>query len=251
MITSASNKKIKDIQKLKENKNIKKYGLYLIEGRHLVEEAIEANVVEEIIISENYEEFSLIEAFSGEITRVSNSVMKNISDTITSQGIIAICKVVNKELEINKYSKVLILDRIQDPGNLGTIIRTADAFDFDCIILGKGTTSLYGQKVIRSTQGSNFHIDCFDNVELVKLLDEMSEFNIFATSLKADKYIEQLNNISGKVAVVFGNEGAGVSEDILEKVNNLLKISMPGRAESLNVSIAAGIVMHYISTNLK
>ena len=251
MITSVSNKKIKDIQKLKENKNIKKYGLYLIEGRHLVEEAIEANVVEEIIISENYEEFSLIEAFSGEITKVSNSVMKNISDTITSQGIIAICKVVNKELEINKYSKVLILDRIQDPGNLGTIIRTADAFDFDCIILGKGTTSLYGQKVIRSTQGSNFHIDCFDNVELVKLLDEMSEFNIFATSLKADKYIEQLNNISGKVAVVFGNEGSGVSEDILEKVNNLLKISMPGRAESLNVSIAAGIVMHYISTNLK
>ena len=251
MITSVSNKKIKDIQKLKENKNIKKYGLYLIEGRHLVEEAIEANVVEEIIISENYEEFSLIEAFSGEITKVSNSVMKNISDTITSQGIIAVCKVVNKELEINKYSKVLILDRIQDPGNLGTIIRTADAFDFDCIILGKGTTSLYGQKVIRSTQGSNFHIDCFDNVELVKLLDEMSEFNIFATNLKADKYIEQLNNISGKVAVVFGNEGAGVSEDILEKVNNLLKISMPGRAESLNVSIAAGIVMHYISTNLK
>ena len=251
MITSVSNKKIKDIQKLKENKNIKKYGLYLVEGKHLIEEALEAKVVEEIIISENFEEFSLIEAFSGEITKVSNNVMKNITDTITSQGIIAICKVVKKELEINKYNKVLILDRIQDPGNLGTIIRTADAFDFDCIILGKGTTSLYGQKVIRSTQGSNFHIDCFDNINLVNLLDEMSEFNIFATSLKADKYIEQLNSISGKVAVVFGNEGAGVSEDILEKVNNLLKISMPGRAESLNVSIAAGIVMHYISTILK
>lgn len=251
MITSVSNKKIKDIQKLKENKNIKKYGLYLIEGKHLVEEALEVKVVEEIIVSENFEEFSLIETFKGEITRVSQNVMKTISDTITSQGIIAICKVVNKELEINKYSKVLILDRVQDPGNLGTIIRTADAFAFDCIILGKGTTSLYGQKVIRSTQGSNFHIDCFDNIGLVNLLDKMSNFNIFATSLKADKYIEQLNNISGKVAVVFGNEGAGVSEEILEKVNNLLKISMPGRAESLNVSIAAGIVMHYISTNLK
>ena len=79
----------------------------------------------------------------------------------------------------------------------------------------------------------------------------MQNFNIFATSLKADKYIEQLDNITGKVAVVFGNEGAGVSEEILSKVNNLLKISMPGRAESLNVSIAAGIVMHYISINLK
>ena len=251
MITSASNKRIKDIQKLKENKNIKKYGRYLIEGKHLVEEALDAKVVEEIIVSESFEEYNIVDSFEGDLIKVTDSVLKSISDTITSQGIIAVCRIVKKELDINNYSKVLILDKIQDPGNLGTIIRTADAFNFDCIILGKGTTSLYGQKVIRSTQGSNFHIDCFDNIDLVKLIDEMNDFNIFATSLKADKYIEQLDNITGKVAVVFGNEGAGVSEEILSKVNNLLKISMPGRAESLNVSIAAGIVMHYISTNLK
>ena len=251
MITSASNKRIKDIQKLKENKNIKKYGRYLIEGKHLVEEALDAKVVEEIIVSESFEEYNIVDSFEGELIKVTDSVLKSMSDTITSQGIIAVCRTVKKELDINNYSKVIILDKIQDPGNLGTIIRTADAFNFDCIILGKGTTSLYGQKVIRSTQGSNFHIDCFDNIDLVELIDEMHEFNIFATSLKADKYIEQLDNITGKVAVVFGNEGAGVSEEILSKVNNLLKISMPGRAESLNVSIAAGIVMHYISTKLK
>ena len=251
MITSANNKRIKDIQKLKENKNIKKYGRYLIEGKHLVEEALDAKVVEEIIVSESFEEYNIVDSFEGDLIKVTDSVLKSISDTITSQGIIAVCRTVKKELDINNYSKVLILDKIQDPGNLGTIIRTADAFNFDCIILGKGTTSLYGQKVIRSTQGSNFHIDCFDNIDLVELIDEMHEFNIFATSLKADKYIEQLDNITGKVAVVFGNEGAGVSEEILSKVNNLLKISMPGRAESLNVSIAAGIVMHYISTKLK
>ena len=251
MITSASNKRIKDIQKLKENKNIKKYGRYLIEGKHLVEEALDAKVVEEIIVSESFEEYNIVDSFEGELIKVTDSVLKSMSDTITSQGIIAVCRTVKKELDINNYSKVLILDKIQDPGNLGTIIRTADAFNFDCIILGKGTTSLYGQKVVRSTQGSNFHIDCFDNMDLVELIDEMHEFNIFATSLKADKYIEQLDNITGKVAVVFGNEGAGVSEEILSKVNNLLKISMPGRAESLNVSIAAGIVMHYISTKLK
>ena len=251
MITSASNKRIKDIQKLKENKNIKKYGRYLIEGKHLVEEALDAKVVEDIIVSESFEEYDIVDSFEGDLIKVTDSVLKSISDTITSQGIIAVCRIVKKELDINNYSKVLILDKIQDPGNLGTIIRTADAFNFDCIILGKGTTSLYGQKVVRSTQGSNFHIDCFDNMDLVELIDEMNEFNIFATSLKADKYIEQLDNITGKVAVVFGNEGAGVSEEILSKVNNLLKISMPGRAESLNVSIAAGIVMHYISTNLK
>ena len=251
MITSASNKRIKDIQKLKENKNIKKYGRYLIEGKHLVEEALDAKVVEEIIVSESFEEYNIVDSYEGDLIKVTDSVLKSISDTITSQGIIAVCRIVKKELDINNYSKVLILDKIQDPGNLGTIIRTADAFNFDCIILGKGTTSLYGQKVIRSTQGSNFHIDCFDKIDLVELIEEMHEFNIFATSLKADKYIEQLDNITGKVTVVFGNEGAGVSEEILSKVNNLLKISMPGRAESLNVSIAAGIVMHYISTNLK
>ncbi len=251
MITSVSNKKIKDIQKLKENKNIKKYGKYLIEGKHLVEEAMQVNVVEEIVISEGFDEYKLIEAFQGEITKVADSVMRHLSDTITTQGILAVCNIEDKKLDIKKYKKVLILDRVQDPGNLGTIIRTADAFAFDCIILGKGTTSLYGQKVIRSTQGSNFHIDCFDNVDLVDLLEQMKDFSIFATSLKADKYIEQLDDITGNVAVIFGNEGAGVSEEILGKVNNLLKISMPGKAESLNVSIAAGIVMHYISTNLK
>ena len=251
MITSASNKRIKDIQKLKENKNIKKYGKYLIEGKHLVEEALDAKVVEEIIVSESFEEYNIVDSFEGDLIKVTDSVMKSISDTITTQGIIAVCHIDKKELDINNYSKVLILDKVQDPGNLGTIIRTADAFNFDCIILGKGTTSLYGQKVIRSTQGSNFHLDCFDNIDLLELIDKMSNFNIFATSLKADKYIEQLDNITGKIAVIFGNEGAGVSEEILSKVNNLLKISMPGRAESLNVSIAAGIVMHYISTKLK
>ena len=79
----------------------------------------------------------------------------------------------------------------------------------------------------------------------------MKEFNIYATSLKADKYLEELDNITGRVAIIFGNEGSGVANEILDEVNNLLKINMPGRAESLNVSIAAGIVMHYISSILK
>ena len=79
----------------------------------------------------------------------------------------------------------------------------------------------------------------------------MKEFNIYATSLKADKYLEELDNITGRVAIIFGNEGSGVADEILDEVNNLLKINMPGRAESLNVSIAAGIVMHYISSILK
>ena len=162
MITSVTNKKIKEIHKLKENRNIKKYQKYLIEGIHLVEEALESELVEEIIVLENFTNSKVFDNFYGEVTIVSENVFKSLTDTVTTQGVIAVCKIENKQLDITKYSRVLILDQVQDPGNLGTIIRTADAFSFDCIILGKGTTSIYGQKVIRSTQGSNFHIDCFD-----------------------------------------------------------------------------------------
>ena len=101
-----------------------------------IEEALEANVVEEIIVSESFEDYSIVDTFGGDLTKITDSVMKSVSDTITTQGIIAVCSINEKELDITKYSKVLILDKIQDPGNLGTIIRTADAFDFDCIILG-------------------------------------------------------------------------------------------------------------------
>lgn len=96
MITSASNKRIKDIQKLKENKNIKKYGRYLIEGKHLVEEALNAKVVEEIIVSERFDDYNIVDSFTGNLIKVTDSVMKNISDTITTQGIIAVCRIDKK-----------------------------------------------------------------------------------------------------------------------------------------------------------
>mgnify|MGYP000963781421 CR=1 FL=1 len=251
MITSVTNKKIKEIQKLKENRNIKKYKKYLIEGIHLVEEALMSESVEEIIVSENFTNSTVFDNFYGEVTIVSENVFKSLTDTVTTQGVVAVCKIEDKNLDISKYKRVLILDQVQDPGNLGTIIRTADAFSFDCIILGKGTTSIYGQKVIRSTQGSNFHIDCFDNIDILDLISKMDNFDLYATSLKGDKYLEQIDNVGEKVAVIFGNEGAGVAEEILDKVNNLLKINMTGKAESLNVAVAAGIVMHYIATKCK
>ena len=246
MITSVTNKKIKEIHKLKENRNIKKYQKYLIEGVHLVEEALKSELVEEIIVSETNSK--VFDNFYGEVTIVSENVFKSLTDTVTTQGVIAVCKIKNKQLDISKYSRVLIIDQVQDPGNLGTIIRTADAFSFDCIILGKGTTSIYGQKVIRSTQGSNFHIDCFDNIDILDVIPKMEDFDLYATSLKGDRYLEQIDSVGEKVAVIFGNEGSGVSEEILDKVNNLLKINMTGQAESLNVAVAAGIVMHYIAT---
>ena len=251
MITSESNKKIKELIKLKENKNIKKYKKYLIEGTHLVEEALKKGIVEEIIVEENYKDDRNLLKKSNSHSIVSKKIIKLFTDTVTNQGIVAVCKIEEKQLNIVDYNKVLILDRIQDPGNLGTIIRTADAFNFDCVVLGENTTSLYGSKVMRSMQGSNFHLDCYENIKLLSLIDEMKDFNIYATSLKGDKYLEEIDNFSSKVAVVLGNEGQGVAPEILEKVDNLLKISMPGAAESLNVAISAGIILHYITIKTK
>ena len=128
--------------------------------------------------------------------------MKSISDTITTQGIIAVCRIDKKELDINNYSKVLILDKVQDPGNLGTIIRTADASIWLHYSGQRNDKFIWSKSYSKYTR-EQLSYRLLDNIDLVELIDEMHEFNIFATSLKADKYIEQLDNITGKVAVVF------------------------------------------------
>lgn len=248
LITSINNQKIKHILKLKEIKNVKKYSKYFLDGLHLVEEAILYNKsnIEEIFIVENFNKKNSVDLSSFKITYITEQVAKHISETVNTQGIFAICNIQDEKVDINKYSKVVILDKIQDPGNLGTIIRTADAFGYDCVILGKGTTSIYNQKVIRSMQGSNFHIDCYDNIDLLEELDNMENFNIFATSLDTDNYIDNITKIDGKIAIIFGNEANGVSEEVMKKVNKKIKIEMKGKAESLNVAVSAGILMHHI-----
>ena len=251
MITSVTNKKIKEIHKLKENRNIKKYQKYLIEGVHLVEEALKSELVEEIIVSENFTNSKVFDNFYGEVTIVSENVFKSLTDTVTTQGVIAVCKIKNKQLDISKYSRVLIIDQVQDPGNLGTIIRTADAFSFDCIILGKGTTSIYGQKVIRSTQGSNFHIDCFDNIDILDVIPKMEDFDLYATSLKGDRYLEQIDSVGEKVAVIFGNEVKGVAQEVVSLSDGVIEIPQYGTKHSLNVSVSAGIVIWEMTKLLK
>ena len=245
MITSASNKRIKDIQKLKDNKNIKKYGRYLIEGKHLVEEALDAKVVEEIIVSESFEEYNIVDSFEGDLIKVTDSVLKSISDTITSQGIIALCRIEKKELDINNYSKVLILDKIQDPGNLGTIIRTADAAGFDAVVLGEGCVDVYNDKVVRSMQGSQFHVAIYhENLTDVYGKLKENDIPIAVTALHRDA--KDFKWLTGRdsVAIVVGNEGNGVRQELIDSADHVIQIPMFGQAESLNVAIATGILMY-------
>lgn len=251
MIYSSNNPKIKNIIKLKDIKNIKKQKKYLVEGLHLLEEALNSNIVETIIKSESFDKTISFDISGIEILTVDDKAIKLLSDTVTSPGIFAVCKIEEKVFDIEKYKKVIILDKVQDPGNLGTIIRTADAFDFDAVILSKGTTNIYSPKVMRSMQGSNFHIDFFDNIDLPTFLDTIQDFDILATSLDTDEALEDIITLKSKCAVILGNEANGVSAETLERVNRKVKITMPGQAESLNVAVAAGIMMHYIKNVLK
>jgi|SRR5690625_659449 len=243
MITSTQNSQVKKWKKLHTRKGRIKTGLFLVEGFHLIEEAKQSNwEITEIIIREDVDVPTWCE--DQFIHIVSEAVFQHIAQTNTPQGIIGVVKM--KEWARFTGNHVILIDRIQDPGNLGTIIRTADAAGFSAVILGKGTVDLYNDKVIRATQGSLFHIPILQ----AGLIDEISElkregFSVWATALEdSTKYTEL--EVPKKVALVLGNEGSGIDEGILHVADSVVNIPIYGKAESLNVSIAAGILMYYL-----
>ncbi|MBP2077386.1 TrmH family RNA methyltransferase [Oceanobacillus polygoni] len=243
MITSVKNEKVKQWKKLHKRRERTQAGAFLVEGFHLVEEAVNSNwTVREVIIQEDVEQPSWTDSYP--VVIVSENVMAHITQTTTPQGIIAVIE--SCEQTKRSGNHLLLIDSIQDPGNLGTIIRTADAAGMDGILLGDGTVDLYNDKVIRSTQGSIFHIPIF-HANLEEVLSDLKEegFSIWATALEnASNY----NDITpeGKVAIILGNEGAGVQAELIKQADRSVKIPIYGQAESLNVSIAAGILMYHL-----
>lgn len=245
MISSVQNDKVKAWRKLKKRKERTHSKTFLIEGFHLLEEAVKSEwKINEIIVQDNLE----FPDWFGDylITEVSDNVFEHISQTKSPQGVAA---VIEMNPSVNRTGNfILLIDSVQDPGNLGTIIRTADAAGFDGIVLGSGTVDLFNDKVIRSTQGSLFHIPIYH----ANLFEEMNilkgnGFKIWATALaNAQKYSDV--KVAEKVAIIVGNEGAGVQQEILELADTIVNIPIHGKAESLNVSIAAGILMYYVKS---
>src|SRR5699024_1550997 len=181
-------------------------------------------------------------------TTVTKKVFEYFSNTEHPQGIAAVVKM--KPLEIKRNSPVLLIDEIRDPGNLGTIIRTADAAGFKTIILGEGTVDLYNDKVIRATQGCIFHIHIMEgnlSREIVNLQKE--DFQVWASALsKAVAY--DTVRVTEKVALIIGNEGRGIDRSLIDMADRRVKIPIYGKAESLNAGVAAGILMYYIKGKL-
>lgn len=241
MITSVQNNQVKSWKKLHQRKHREQTKTFIIEGYHSVEEAKKSEwEIECLIIREGTtvpdwtaEENSII---------VSEQVFRHLAQTRTPQGIMAIVRM--KQFTSLSGRHFLLIDQVQDPGNLGTIIRTADAAGYDGVVLGEGTVDLYNDKVIRATQGSLFHLPII-NADLSEQIAQLKNdgFEILASSLQNAVNYTEIRKPE-KLALILGNEGAGVSQELIQAADQCIKIPIYGQAESLNVSIAAGILMY-------
>ncbi|PLT32329.1 RNA methyltransferase [Bacillus sp. V5-8f] len=246
-IESAKNPKVKQWKKLLTKKERDKTGKFLIEGFHLVEEALkEKNLVQQVILSQEVEVPLRFKLDGIEVIHAANDVLNAISDTETPQGIVAICG--QKQVDINESNpaRLLLIDAVQDPGNIGTMIRTADAAGMDAVILGEGCADLYNPKTIRSTQGSVFHLPILKR-NLAETIDWLitRDIPVYGTALDGGVSFEETEK-SEAFALLVGNEGQGVSKDLLSKATKNLYIPIYGKSESLNVGIAAGILMYHL-----
>lgn len=249
LITSAQNKIIKQALSLQNKKEREKLGLFIIEGERFVSEIPKDWEVSHYIFSEDFYKKANLDNFQFKnYFIVSNQIFKKISETSTPQGILAICKMKNFDLNYVLNQKdpcFVLLDRVMTPGNLGTIIRTADALGFNGIFLSQGCADIYNSKVLRSTMGSIFHLPVVKNCDFNILIDKLKEknINIVATSLDTENYIYDID-LKSPTAIIIGNEARGISNDIIEKCDFLAKIPMLGKVESINASIAGSIVFY-------
>ncbi len=255
-ITSPQNDIIKHIKFLHQKNNRDKYGEFFIEGYRFVNDAFQnGTTFKYILVSETADDNvkTLSNNISVPLYIIKESLFKQISDTQNPQGIMAVLEKPKYEsVDILKPNEkfIVILDNIQDPGNMGTIIRTAESSGADRIVISKGCVDIYNPKTLRSTMGSIFHrpIITVDNLSDCITILKQNRYKIFAGHLKGETEYFSVD-MSDKTAIVIGNEANGISDEVA-KMCKLIKIPMYGRAESLNASISAGILMYeYVRQN--
>ena len=260
IITSKDNELIKHVRKLKDKKYRDEYNEYVVEGIKIVEEAVKENVkIKQIIIcndtTKTYEipTHIMLEIAKYECIYVTDKIFNLITQVTNPQGIMAIIEKNSEKNQID-YTQdiILVLDDVQDPGNLGTILRTADSIGLNLLVVSKGTADAFNSKVVRSTMGAIFRIKIIETQDLIRTIKEMKKhhFKLMVTSLQTENSIYDIN--FNKKIIVIGNEANGVSKEIQDMADEKAKIPMLGRTESLNASVAAGIVMYeYVRQKIK
>ncbi|PMR66526.1 23S rRNA methyltransferase [Streptococcus intermedius] len=244
IITSKANNVVKNTKKLLQKKYRK--DSYLIEGWHLFEEAVNAQA--QILHIFVLEEFADRVSDFSQVHVVTAAILADLADSKTPQGIVAEIAFEKQSAPSFLKGKYLFLEDVQDPGNVGTIIRTADAAGYDGVFISQHSADIYNLKTLRSMQGSHFHLPVY-RVKTADFLDlaKQAQLPILATTLSKDsmdyRKLVPLTNF----ALVLGNEGQGISSEMAEAADYLIHISMKGRAESLNVAVAAGILIFALS----
>ena len=236
LYSSIENKKIKNIKKLNNKKYRDEFNKFLIEGEHLIQEAYKHGILEEVILEDGID----IE-INVEKSYVANNVLKYISELDNPSKIMGICKKIDKK-EVG--NKILILDEIQDPGNLGTIIRSCVAFNIDTIILSKNCVDIYNSKVLRATQGMIFNINIIEE-NLLDIIPNLKEigYKVYGTKVNGGKSLKSVERCK-KFAIIMGNEGNGVSKPVLDLCDEYIYIDMNSNCESLNVGVATSIILY-------
>ena len=254
-ITSIANPKIKELLDIKRRKGRDRHSPFLIEGLHLIEMALNSgSQINDVLFSasfsskKNGQQFlKRLSKHTKNIFEVSGHVIARIADTETTQGIIAVaaCRsLLLEDLRLGAEVLIVVIDGVQDPGNLGAIIRTSDAAAAEAVILLPGTCDAFMQKTVRSTAGSIFNIPVIyaDLQALLKWL-RLNKIKLAVTSLDSDRTVFE-ERLEGPLALAFGNEAHGVCKEIISAADLLLKIPIYGHAESLNVAAAAAVCLY-------
>lgn len=235
-ITSLQNNRIKQWMKLRQKKERDRTGLFLAEGEHMTQEALQAGRVKTLITDLDDPVFEVPET-----VYVTEPVMKKLSESVSGTHYIAVCR--KPDPEVTSYNRLLLLDGIQDPGNIGTMVRTAVSFGFNAVWCSPDTCDIYNEKALRSTQGAVFHIPViYASLPDVIVQLKREDVSVIASALRN---AEEMSAIaaSERMAFIIGSEGQGVSQKCLDSADRILKIEMDG-FESLNAGVAAGIIMY-------
>ncbi len=240
LITSIENNKVKEYMKLQQKKYRDRSNRFIVEGMHLVLEAYKSGLIEEVILEKDE-----VLPIDVPIVYTTKEVIQKISNLDHPVSVLALCK---KKEEVKELgNRVLLLDGIQDPGNLGTIIRSALAFSIDTIVLSEDTVDLYNPKVVRSTQGMMFHISIVRR-NLKETISELKDKDIpvYGTKVTHGQDVKSIRK-SSRYALVVGNEGNGVREEISQMCDANLYIPISSEVESLNVGVASSILLYELN----
>ncbi|WP_010630396.1 TrmH family RNA methyltransferase [Sporolactobacillus vineae] len=249
-MVSMQNEKVKLWKKLKLRKWREREQMYLLEGPHLVQEAAFSarHLLSAVLIDEAFrlpEDWPLDDV---EVYQVTHKIFTELSQTETPQGIIAVCRMVQPAVTVHQ-GRYLLIDGVQDPGNLGTLIRTADAFGLDAVFLGEGCVDGYNGKTLRSAQGSHFHLPVVHrNLFTVVAAMKQQGIPIYGSSLQGQN-MKKTDGDKNDYALIVGNEGNGAQPELLAETDIQIRIPMAGRAESMNVAVAAGILLYWLSAD--